>query len=364
MHCLYYIEPPSPSCGYRALLLSSAQHRVFLPRDDDRRRVRARSSCSTSGGKTGSAAAWTATSILTDPLSSRVHAIVTCENGEWWVRDAGSRNGTYVNGPEDRRSPAGRRRHGSRSARPSSSSSSRPTAPADQLAARPHADDHPRPQHARSSDTGRVRLEALRDSERAHDFLTLHQLSMKLLGCTDPDEVDPRLARAVARADEGLGRRLSVGQRRRPAQAQARHSRRRGRQGPAQRRADRAGHPRRARRSGSTIRTLDEHDASLQHYADAICVPLVHDGKTLGAIHVYLEQGRFRPGRFRSRHSAGQHPDASPWCGPAARRLLQGRAAPAGRQGRRLRRAGRRQQADARAEIARSAASPGPRAAC
>ena len=32
-------------------------------------------------------------------------------------------------------------------------------------------------------------LDALRDTERAHDFLTLHQLSMKLLGCTDPDEV-------------------------------------------------------------------------------------------------------------------------------------------------------------------------------
>ena len=29
----------------------------------------------------------------------------------------------------------------------------------------------------------------LRDNERAHDFLTLHQLSVRLLGCTDPDEV-------------------------------------------------------------------------------------------------------------------------------------------------------------------------------
>src|SRR5262249_22166072 len=36
--------------------------------------------------------------ILIHPLSSRVHAIIVCEDGDWWVRDAGSRNGTYVNG--------------------------------------------------------------------------------------------------------------------------------------------------------------------------------------------------------------------------------------------------------------------------
>src|SRR5436190_2048213 len=35
--------------------------------------------------------------ILSDALASRVHAIVFCEGDEWWVRDAGSRNGTFVN---------------------------------------------------------------------------------------------------------------------------------------------------------------------------------------------------------------------------------------------------------------------------
>ena len=35
-----------------------------------------------------------------------------------------------------------------------------------------------------------------------------------------------------------------------------------------------------------------------QHYADAICVPLVHEGTTLGAIHVYLEKGRFKQTDF------------------------------------------------------------------
>ena len=36
--------------------------------------------------------------MLSDPLSSRVHAIVQQREGAWLVRDAESRNGTYVNG--------------------------------------------------------------------------------------------------------------------------------------------------------------------------------------------------------------------------------------------------------------------------
>src|SRR6185295_1248083 len=37
---------------------------------------------------------------------------------------------------------------------------------------------------------------------------------------------------------------------------------------------------------------------SLGHYADALCVPLVSDHTTLGAVHAYLDQGRFRQSDF------------------------------------------------------------------
>jgi DNA-binding NtrC family response regulator len=37
---------------------------------------------------------------------------------------------------------------------------------------------------------------------------------------------------------------------------------------------------------------------SLQHFADALCVPLVHDEMILGAIHAYLERGGFRHSDF------------------------------------------------------------------
>ena len=38
------------------------------------------------------------TVVLTDPLCSRVHAIIWQEDGAWHIRDADSRNGTYLGG--------------------------------------------------------------------------------------------------------------------------------------------------------------------------------------------------------------------------------------------------------------------------
>lgn len=42
----------------------------------------------------------------------------------------------------------------------------------------------------------------------------------------------------------------------------------------------------------------DAQANSLGHFADALCVPLVSGRNTLGAIHAYLEQGRFRQSDF------------------------------------------------------------------
>jgi two-component system, NtrC family, response regulator HydG len=44
-------------------------------------------------------------------------------------------------------------------------------------------------------------------------------------------------------------------------------------------------------------RSGDESDRP-QDFADAFCVPLVHSGVVLGAMHVYLDQGRFRQSQF------------------------------------------------------------------
>jgi two-component system response regulator HydG len=230
--------------------------------------------------------------ILADPLSSRVHAILICEEGDWWVRDAGSRNGTYVSGQkvdEARLIDGAVLRVGSTEfefrqslARPTDNSRLDHTQTI--IVDRPIAAGQP---------PGEFGIEALRDNERAHDFLTLHQLSMKLLGCTDPDEVvqvSLELLRERTRAsvvgflwasDDGqLKPKLVI-----PEDAA----------GKVQLSGELTAM---VMRQGKAIwidnQEVENTTRALQHYADAICVPLVRDGTTLGAMHVYLEKGRFR----------------------------------------------------------------------
>src|SRR5262245_38536025 len=127
--------------------------------------------------------------ILADPLSSRVHAIVICEDGAWWVRDSSSRNGTFVN---NQKVDEARLIAGSVLKVGSTEFTFHESAVRLNETAR---FDHTQPvihdrsvllQELQADEFG---VEALRDQERAHDFLTLHQLSMKLLGCSNPDEV-------------------------------------------------------------------------------------------------------------------------------------------------------------------------------
>ena len=37
---------------------------------------------------------------ITEQVISKVHAEVRCEEGQWWLVDAHSRNGTYLDGPD------------------------------------------------------------------------------------------------------------------------------------------------------------------------------------------------------------------------------------------------------------------------
>jgi Nif-specific regulatory protein len=234
--------------------------------------------------------------VLTDPLSSRVHAIVTCESGDWWCRDAGSRNGTYVSGQkidEARLAEAVRLKIGTSEFEFRQSA----TSPVDQSLP-DFTSTIVRDHSVRAEDTGEYGVDALRDAERAHDFLTLHQLALRLLGCADPDEVihttlglmHERTRASVVgflwAADDGqLKPKLVI-----PDDAS----------GKVQLSDSLT---KMVLREGKAI-WIDTQEAavgataSLSHFADAICVPLVHEGKTLGAIHLYLERGRFRQTDF------------------------------------------------------------------
>jgi two-component system, NtrC family, response regulator HydG len=233
--------------------------------------------------------------VLSDPLASRVHAIVQFSEGLWWIRDSTSRNGTYLNGQkidEARLATDCRVKIGStefiycEQLDPHSESARQEqtqTVVRDRLVT-----------EGVPSDLG---FSLLQDNERNQDFLTLHQLSVRLLGCSDPDEVirvsldllHHRTHSSVVGflwvSDDGqLKPKLVIPE-------------------------DAAGKVRLSDsltemvcRQGKAV-WIDNQPAtasteSLRPFADALCIPLVHEGKTLGAIHLYLEQGRFRQSDF------------------------------------------------------------------
>jgi two-component system, NtrC family, response regulator HydG len=231
--------------------------------------------------------------VLSDPLSSRVHATVVCKDGDWWVRDAGSRNGSFVSGQkiDEARLVEGTILRIGSSEFSFHQSAERPV-------------DHSRVDHTQTivhdrivgRDTGPVSGDLLRDSQSVQDLLTLHQLGIQLLGCTDPDEViraslellHQRTQASVVgflwMSDDGqLKPKMLI-----PEGATShRLSQSLTEMVVRQARAVWVNNQKPA--GGTTV---------LQHYADALCVPLLDEGKTLGAIHLYLEKGRFRQSDF------------------------------------------------------------------
>jgi two-component system response regulator HydG len=234
--------------------------------------------------------------VLYDTHSSRVHAIVVHEGGAWKVRDAQSRNGTYVNGQkvdEATLADGHQLRIGetefffSQTALPPTTIGE-PELVVTQTVVR----------NARvNEDQTPLALAALRDPQASPDLLLLCQLTIRLLGCADSAEVVPlalELLRERTSAslvgfmwvdDNGhLKPKLTL-----PEQSGEQFS-----------------------LSDSLTRLVLEegravwiasHESggvseSLKHFADAVCAPLVHQGKVLGAIHVYLARGRFREAHF------------------------------------------------------------------
>lgn len=233
--------------------------------------------------------------IITDPLSSRVHAIVVCEQGAWWVRDAGSRNGTTVAGQkvDEARVVEGTMiKIGSTEFEFRESESRRTDS-----ARHDHSQTLISDRSVFEQQAAHAGMEALQDKERTHDFLTLHQLSVRLLGCTDPDEVvrvSLELLRDRTRAsvagflwasDDGqLKPKLVIPE---EDASKVRLSSELTEMVTRQRRA-----------IWISNEELQKGTAPQQHYADAICVPIVQGESTLGAIHLYREKGRFQKSDF------------------------------------------------------------------
>ncbi len=235
--------------------------------------------------------------VVNDELTSRVHAVISRREGSWFIRDASSRNGTFVNGQKTDEAQLIDGCHIRTGTTEFSfhQSESRPSVlvQADPALTQTIVRDMP----VQSSGNADILLATLEDPDKARDLLLLHQLSLKLLGIDDPDEVvrtalEMLLNRTGASVVGFLW--LSDDGELKPKQLFP---------------PDSSGRVTLSKSLTEVVcrkrhavwidnQSISHNTASLDHFADAVCVPLVHDATTLGALHLYLDHGRFTQGDF------------------------------------------------------------------
>jgi two-component system, NtrC family, response regulator HydG len=236
---------------------------------------------------------------LNDPLSSRVHAKIIFHEGQWKVIDAGSRNGTLVNGSKvDTAVLANghRIRIGNTEL---------------QFVDDTLTDDVTVERLKESADlvpidgrhqadvtaTGMSAFNALRKAGRAEDVADLHQLSVHCITITSSDELakiaievlrTKTQATVVAFLVANEHGRLDVN-----------------RQYPAleDKNIELSDHLtelvcKQSKAVWMKNESKSSKDGPIKHYADAICVPLIDENRTIGAIHLYREKEVFPPHAF------------------------------------------------------------------
>ena len=235
--------------------------------------------------------------ILTDPLTSRVHAIVSFDDDGWWARDAGSRNGTFLNGQkidEARLVDGCVLKCGDTEFSFRLDAQQAESAETGLLGATETIIlDTP----VSGSDASSFAAAAFYDKEQDKDLLDIYQLSIILLGCTDQEDVITTSLEVIReRSGASLVGFLSI-----DAEGLLRPKRILP-ESAAKKLAlsatltDMVSRQRRgvwtSKHSGGNI------SESMQHFADAICIPVIRDTTMLGALHLYRERGRFQQSDF------------------------------------------------------------------
>ncbi|QDT00777.1 sigma 54-interacting transcriptional regulator [Adhaeretor mobilis] len=238
---------------------------------------------------------------LLDPKCSRVHAIIHLSDSGWEIVDQKSRNGIAVNGQKVHEATLADTHHLHVGSNEFSFhlSDDPPTAETtDPLLVQTIVQDMPIAVQQSNEEV----LAALPTPEQAQELVLLYQLSIQLLGREDPDSavrialglLEERTKAAVVAFlwvdDEGNLRPQLV---------------------YPQEKADRLklseSLTELVLQQGHAIwvanQPSEKNDSEDSPYADAVCAPLVRKGDdgeraTLGALHVYLEDGRFRQSDF------------------------------------------------------------------
>lgn len=239
---------------------------------------------------------WQCRVVLSDPESSRVHAEVFKDEDGWWIEDNKSRNGTFVNGQQIDNA----RLIDGTEVRIGATVFTFQTQTTDVAKKADRSYEEPVTggtividQSMNPRETGQYTLDFLKGQNRGQDFFFLFQLSVKLLGIGDPDEViDICMSRLYQRTgasvtgfmwlnDEGNltpkhvypkqeSEKLNLNEKLSERVVKQRHS----------------------------IRI--EHGTSDQEdqYADSICIPLISEDLVIGAVHLYRHNKRFHESHF------------------------------------------------------------------
>lgn len=227
---------------------------------------------------------------LSDPLSSRTHAIISYEDGAWIASDADSRNGTLVNGEKISQVVLG-------------SGDRIQIGSTELLFELPDEDEDTAHNGQTLLQEAQMSCEAsgvsaigqLYSQKRSQDMLDLYQLSMSLIRCTSPAEVaatglEMLRVRTQSTAvgflwidDQGDLKPQSI----LPAEL-----------------SDRIRLNKklteRVSRDGRAVWIKDRLSTpgSQADFADAICAPMLSESAVMGAIHLYREQGKFEQAHF------------------------------------------------------------------
>lgn len=242
--------------------------------------------------------------VLADPLCSRIHAELEYVTLGWRLTDAGSRNGSFVNDDpiEKHLLKSGDVvRLGSTEftfqarSQPPTLALTRDNQITESIVREAQVD---------SADSGKLALAALRHTDNARDLLLLYQLSVKLLGCDDPSEVIRSTLKLIhERTNAAFVGFLWVSEHDDLI--------------PKIVIPEQPDQPIRLSKSLTEL-MLEQRRAvwianqssaagaeSLRSYADALCIPLIHDRQVLGALHMYLLQDSFREIDFEFGISVG-----------------------------------------------------------
>jgi two-component system, NtrC family, response regulator HydG len=235
---------------------------------------------------------------LNDPQSSRVHARFVFQESQWRLLDAGSRNGTTVNGSKV---DVAVLMHGNRIRIGGTELQFfDDTLSEDVTVERINLSHDLRGDKIGNSPdgfaSGMSAFLSLRKAGRTEDLSDLHQLSVRCISLTSPDEV-VKLAIEVLRtrtkatfvafllADED-GKLSTHG---RYPNDDTRISL-----------SDKLTEMVCKQSTAVWVKNESQPpgDGPLLHFADAICVPLLHEGKTIGVIHLYRENEVFEKHSF------------------------------------------------------------------